>query len=99
MNKFVTRVSYEWDLESVDAYDDIIDHDFHDACPAIPTNPNISLVLVRSVANGWSDFFDDSGNIIDRSWAYVRDGVLPETFDCGTAVPKRFQKELARIGK
>ena len=96
MSRVVTRVHYEWDIESVDDYGDIIDHDFNDKCPGLPREANERLVLVRNVAEGLSDEWDASAHIVDRSWAYVEDGALPERFDDGTPVPVRFFTELAK---
>ena len=85
---------YEWDLESYDENDEISDHDHSDNCPGLPDDSSTKLVLVR-------DVIDDCKGLIDRSWAYVVDGKLPESFcdaydqPCYT-VPKRFHKELER---
>lgn len=95
MSQMVTRVVYEWDHESVDDYGDIIDHDFSDAFPGFPTEDNVELVLVRNEFRGLSGKdFNDSCDLDHRSWAYVKDGVLPETFDDGTPVPKKFFKHF-----
>ena len=91
------RVSYEWDLEEVDEYGDIVDHHWCDKCPGLPTEPNLELVLIRDVHRGLAgDDFNMSADLEHRSWAYVRDGKLPEFFDDGEKVPKRFHAELAK---
>ena len=93
MSQTVTRVSYEWDLESFDEYGDIIDHDFSEVYPGLPKEEGVNLVLVRNVYEGLSgDDFNYSATLVDRSWAYVVEGVLPEKFDDGESVPKRFFK-------
>jgi hypothetical protein len=93
----VRRVSYEWDYESFDEYGDIIDHDWRAECPGLPTEPNINLVLIRDVHRGLpGDDFNMSADLESRSWAYVKDGQLPDEFDCGTKVPQRFHKEFAK---
>lgn len=41
-----------------------------------------------------------AGGYLDRSWAYVLDGGLPERFEDGlrnVAVPERFHQEVARF--
>lgn len=80
-------VWYEWDYEQFEA-DEIIDHDHADKLTQFnrPLEPDERLVLVR----------DDDHNY--RGWAYVENGELPERFDNGFKVPKRFHKELAKAG-
>ena len=87
----IRKVFYEWDIETCDG-EDIIDHNHDDVCPGIPSDPAEKLVLVRDVT-------DPNEGVIDRQWAYVTDGVLPDHFlDAGdrpqSKVPRRFQKEL-----
>lgn len=96
--RMVTRVYYEWDIEEFDPVtEDIIDHDHSDKCPGIPTEPNYRLVLVRDSFRGLSgEHFNFSCDLVHRCWAYVEDGKLPEAFDEGTPVPKRFHIELLR---
>jgi len=94
MARLVTRIEYEWGFESVDEYGDIIDHDFRDDFPGLPTEPNIKLVLVRNELRGWSDDFDMSCDLDHRAWAYVEDGKLPETFDDGYPIPKKFHRHF-----
>jgi len=68
---------YEWDIELVDKkHGDILDHDHSDKCPKIPTLDTEEvferLVLVKDVYRNW--------DLVDRTWAYVEDGKLPEHF-------------------
>lgn len=93
-------VYYEWDIEEVDENGDIQDHDFRDKLKDFVVKPAIDgdryqLVLVRNVG-------DEDEGLVDRDWAYAIkcDGrwVLPEQFDGGTKVPKRYHEELARSG-
>ena len=80
-------IDYEWDVETLDSYKDIVDHD-HGTLKMLKLNYypmmlNQALVLVRT----------QRGDHYDRQWAYVSDsGVLPDTFDGGTPVPARFKK-------
>jgi len=89
-------VSYEWDIETLEG-EDVVDHhhsdklDFLNLPRAVPNEHggHEVLVLVRDVGN-WED------GLISRTWAYVQSGTLPETFDDGTKVPKRFHAEHKR---
>ena len=99
----VTQTLYEWDIESTDEYGDVVDHDHHDKCPgliarnraAIQSDGSAELVLIRDVGLGLAG--DPNSFMLDhRAWAYVKDCKLPETFDDGHPVPKRFHKELER---
>ena len=95
MAQLVRRVYYEWDLETTDEYRDIVDHFHSDKCPGLPTDPNVKLVLVKDQGVGYSndpDHFEQD----DRSWAYVKDEMLPVEFENGDRVPKRFHEELRR---
>jgi hypothetical protein len=99
-DRIVQRVSYEWDYESVDEYGDILDHDFRDECPGLPTESNVELVLVRNVFTGLSgDDFNMSADLEHRSWAYVVNGQLPEEFDDGERVPKKLHADFAKAIK
>jgi hypothetical protein len=91
----VRVVDYEWDLESLDEYGDIIDHRHSDTFPGVPTEDNIALVLIRDVGVGISGE-EHSFTLDDRAWAYVVDGKLPAQFDNGVNVPKRFFKEMQK---
>ncbi len=96
----VRRVSYEWDYETVDEYGDVQDHDHRDVCPGLPTEPNVELVLIRDVHEGLSgDEFNMSADLIERSWAYVVNGKLPEEFDSGERVPKKLRADFEKALK
>lgn len=99
------KVFYEWDTETIDENGDIHDHNFFDGnlfdwfvwidgegCQAVADlEDNEVLVLVYNTGN-------PHDGITDRAWAYVDldTGLLPEKFDNGRKVPKRFHAELAR---
>lgn len=90
----VTRLDYEWDVEALDEYGDIIDHGFCDGFPGVSTDPLHKVVLVKSYARGLSGD-EYSFDIVDRAWAYLQDdGTLPEEFDDGSKVPLRFHREV-----
>ena len=91
-----TQVCYEWDIESYNEDFSDCEHEHSDNCPTDVLEENQKLVLVR-------DVICDVRGVIDRQWAYVVDGRLPESFsysdEKGNAkpVPKRFHKELNRV--
>lgn len=89
-------VFYEWDLEEFDPeYGDVVDHDHADrliefARRELPEHAH--LVLIRD---------EEKGGNLDRSWAYVQGGHLPEFFKDAyghptTRIPRRFHRELMR---
>ena len=96
-------VSYEWDIEEVDRETgDILAHNHGDKLSwllstfgDIITQGHGDLVLVR-------DRGDNEEGLLDRHWAYVKDGVLPEYFtdsmgeSISIRVPQRFHWEIAR---
>jgi hypothetical protein len=67
--------NYEWDIETVDADGDVIDHNHRDRVHEFDgeeltmavAEDGRRLCLVRNDASG-------------RSWAYVKDGDLADTF-------------------
>ena len=88
-------ITIEWLVEEVE--DDLPDADIVDT-HCLPTLAEarafaaqcelpVRLGLVR-------DRGDDLEGLIDRQWAYVEDGKLPEFFDGGVLVPARFHNEL-----
>lgn len=87
------QTSYEWDWEEVDTHGDILDHNFSNklVCQPEPDNALIHYELVLVYNRG-----DDVEGIVDRSWAYVKDGKLPKTFLNGMKVPKRFHEEIRK---
>ena len=105
-----TKTKYEWDREAIQKHPcgevDIIEHIHaeklkavwsHEAALTIDAANDSRLVLIR-------DMFASDGDLIDRQWAYVSDGEagrgkLPEVFDAGAKVPKRFHQELVKSWK
>lgn len=86
------KVTYEWDLETLDEYGDIQDHDFAERLIDLK-GKEWRLVLVRDEGN-------ELNGLANRYWAYVENGKLPECFSNATnvvniKVPQRFHKELS----
>lgn len=83
------RVVYEWDIETLDEYGDVIDHSFSgEEFPGLPESKNDHLVLIRTL------YAPDRICEESRGYAYVKDGYLPDWFDDGYNVPVRFKKKF-----
>ena len=92
---------YEWDIEPVDEYGDIIDHDQRTSLSRVRVDD-----LREAIDKGWLVLVRDCYKIIegeldlaDRSWAYVTEGLLPKETTAGYPVPKRYQDELIKWRK
>jgi hypothetical protein len=93
MSKFTTH--YEWDVELHDPESgDVLDHNqqssFADCLRVHSPEENTQIVLVKTL---WDV---EIGSLERRTWAYVEDNELPEYFDDGSRVPKRFQAEVSK---
>ena len=96
---------YEWIVEQMDpetfgtADPEIYDTSAFDSLAeakafAAQCDLPVELGLTRNIGN-------EVEGLLDRSWAYVKDGKLADHFgyglgEIGAAVPARFHKELAR---
>jgi hypothetical protein len=82
---------YEWDVETIDQYGDVQDHNhanhLSDLCHSLASDEE--LVLVYNTGN-------DLDGVEDRQWAYVSDGVLPDEFSGGQRVPQSCKREFAK---
>ena len=87
-------VEYEWVLEEIDNTGDVVERDAHtsavSAVAAAADTRWTSLALVRDV------FDSRDGGLIDRQYAYVDAGRLPECFGDGRKVPKELHREFDR---
>lgn len=101
------RVSYEWVIETVDEYDDIVDLYHYTRLTDIGDHEmRLALSSKRFTDSRFGAVFTrlglirDKGNqvegLIERRYAYVEGGALDERFEEGGAVPKRFSEELAK---
>ena len=87
----MSKISYEWDLETIDENGDIVNHDHSYTLKELnKISRNQRLVLVCDQVDGW-------GNLTKRSWADVDDDALPQSFDCGRKVPQKFHRELNHV--
>lgn len=102
----MARTIYEWDLETVDEHNDIVDHNHADKLTQLEgwtqclPGEYVRLVLVRDT---WTHNLDlatgkKRHNLADRHWAYVTAEGLPARTNEGRGykVPKRYQAEFAR---
>ncbi len=86
------EIVYQWDWEEIDEFGDIIDHNHSDVIEDITDwmtegNEIFELVLVRDV---WNKF----GELTNRQWAYVENNQLPNRFDGGASIPKKYIKQF-----
>jgi hypothetical protein len=83
------ETAYEWVLEEMDENgEDIKELWFYDTLAELREDGEIGeTVLYRNRGS-------EAEGLQDRQLAYVIDGVLPEEFDGGAKVPKRFHKEV-----
>lgn len=90
------KVVYEWDIETIDENEDIMDHNHADKLDRHDKlKENERLVLVRDEFSSYDE------DLESRTWAYVENGKLPEYFKDSaniqtTKVPVRFHKELEK---
>jgi hypothetical protein len=98
INKMKKQICYEWCYEIVDEHNDIIDSHFAERLDdlrlgirdEVEENQRIDLCLVR---------YEYTNNMeTDRHWAYVKDGILSDTFNDAYEnpihkVPLKFKKE------
>ena len=88
-------VIYEWCVEVVNGYGDIVDNYFSDSLEEALEwvgDDETQICLVRTAGTG------------DRTWAYLTGGMLPDYFyDSNghdtTRVPLRFHRETERHGR
>ncbi len=80
------RTTYEWIAETMDG-EDAVDVRGADTLADLAPEPHEHVGLCKSIG-------DEDEGVIHRTWAYLQSGKLPETFEDGSAIPKRFRKEL-----
>ena len=99
------RVAYEWDIEQWER-DECASHDHSETLigeHAVlaraggvdrdeDSGDSLQLVLVR-------DTYTEAEGVLDREWAYIVDGVLPEYFSDaygkrGARVPRKLRREF-----
>jgi hypothetical protein len=93
-------IRFEWLVEEIDEHGDIIEVHHLDsyaearASAALVEGYTTAIGLVRDRGN-------ELDGLLDRQWAYIEDGKLPERFSDsggseGPLVPARFHHELER---
>lgn len=87
------KVKYEWANEVIED-NEISECDFTDTLAEIRKEDflNNDIALVRNEGN-------ENEGLIDRQWAYIKNGILPDYFSGANGqtkitVPQRFHKEL-----
>ena len=94
-------IVYEWAVEELDGLDpdaDIIDvHHVSSYAEALAWQGRYDISRIVLIRDRPADF-----GYLDRSWAYVEDGKLPERFtyhpESGVLVPAKFHNEVRRAG-
>ena len=95
-----SRTSYEWGVELVidDEHEDIDDTFYFDSFAEAKREAEKPREGYRSVIVLIRDQGSEDRGVENRQWAYLEDdGTLPEEFDGGNRVPKRFHQEVAKV--
>jgi len=88
------RVHYEWAIEESDEHGDVLDVDHNSIARLLrgydwPNDQRLDLVLIYNFGN-------EADGLLDRQWAYVKDGELPDEFDGGAVIPEEKRRQLRR---
>tara|TARA_R110000868_G_scaffold11688_2_gene57023 strand:+ start:3114 stop:3371 length:258 start_codon:yes stop_codon:yes gene_type:complete len=77
------KTIYEWIAEQMDG-EDILDVRHADTLKELNPQEGEGVALTKNVVS-------ESEGLEDRTWAYLdEDGNLPDTFEDGSCIPKRF---------
>lgn len=85
-------VRYEWVVEEMDGEDIVDTFQFTTYKEALAFKAKQGASFVIGLVR---DVIDAYGDLDDRAWAYVENGVLPSTFDNGKPVPAKYRTEFA----
>lgn len=86
---------YEWLVEEMDG-EDISDVNYFDSyAEARAAAGDLDKVALHKAVN---NRHGDPEDLAVSAYAYVEAGKLPDTFDNGDQVPKRFAKEVGQYG-
>jgi hypothetical protein len=96
------EVRFEWVIETLDEHGDIEDVNHSDTFPGFPED-GLNIGLVRDVYE-WPENDPErkcDPDLASRSWAYIVDGKLPESFEYAggghaAKVPVKFHDEVAK---
>jgi hypothetical protein len=93
------KIEYEWVIETIDIESgDIMECDYFESLSQINwknyspmksfmNDTTYQLALCKNI-------YHDIRGLQDRQYAYMNEDELPESFEDGTAIPKRFKTEL-----
>jgi hypothetical protein len=95
------KVTYDWVLEYTDQYGDIQECEYYDTLKQIGVRSNLAPQTISGetcapVIGLHRGLGDEIDGYQDRTYAYPETDTLPERFQDGEPVPKRFQKELTK---
>lgn len=95
-----TKTYYEWVLESIDQYGDIIDTQAFDTVQELWQHRNLGEPDSDHDTWDWGlrrMSGSEADGMTDDQYAYTVNGELPEYFDGGNKVPVRYHRKLARF--
>ena len=97
------KVSYEWDIETVDESGEIQDHTSAKRLNEFPLEAIQAAVKTGNLAlirNAWIDYGGGYVELDDKTWAYANESGLALEFDNGIKVPQGYLSEFkAIVGK
>ena len=93
---------YEWVAEIIDIYDDIIDSQYFDTLGELQqwvktVSPDDFENYKRIDWGLHRCSGSEADGMTDREYAYVKSNTLPDYFDQGSKVPKRFHEQLKKL--
>ena len=88
------KTTYEWKVEEADIFGDIYQcHHWDTYAEAYKNTKGIPRCYICLVRDVWDD---ETGDLLDRTHAYVESGIL-EDFEDDRTPPKKYKKEVARF--
>ena len=90
-------ITYEWVVEELDQYGDIVDVNYYDTLNDARRNAEYLRGDDAEVDVGLVRFdYSNDGAHLDKGWAYFVEGKLPVVFDNGSRVPKKYIAESVK---
>lgn len=84
----MNKTQYEWIAEILDEHEDVVETRGAETLRELAPTREEQVALCKSVG-------DELSGLGYRTWAYLTNGKVPEVFDDGTPVPKKFQQTKA----